>query len=95
MLNEENIEKLEKVLNLQDLDEESKSVYDTMKKEALKAVNIRKKYIEKRRRSVYQTKLNNINTKIYYARIAQDKEKLEILQQEHDMLIKKHKLGMI
>lgn len=95
MLNEENIEKLEKVLNLQDLDEELKKVYEEMKFEALKAVNTRKNYIAKRREDPYQRRLNVINSQIAQARAKKDKEKLARLMEDHDKLIELHKKGVI
>lgn len=95
MISEEEIKILEAELNMDNASEDVKKILDKLKQLAVDYTQRKNKYIEKRRNDPYQSELNRLNRKIYWARKTQNKENLEIFQKEHDLLMEKHQKGLV
>lgn len=86
MISEEELDILEKELNVANATEEVQEIFGRIKDFILKKNTQKEKYKKKRQTDPYQKKMNRLSNQIWYARKNQDKEKLEKLTLEYEEL---------
>lgn len=85
------VEKLQAKLDISNLSIEEAELLEQVFTITIDHLNASQKFVEKRRRDGYTIQINKLNCSIRYARVTGNTERVKMLQQEKDKLMKQHR----